>query len=1201
MHYFFLEKQSPLTQRWQVRQVAFDSKYRYLYYTKSLSHVDIQEVMTRGHDGDHSPSGSPHSSGGTSSRKVKWSGKVKVTQLRYAADEYMVRPGSADFDERLLLTLVVVGFERPLENFRSGQGRVTSSGNRSLGTPSEKSYSLWSSVSRRRSTSRLSSARLGDSDGDGDDGGCAGGVGGGGGGGGGGDDAHQPLLHNADPEVPDPEAPSGFLHMPSYPVNESLDEDFEDEDENMFRDIDLVPDDDDAEDEEETSLAASEAGSDDGSGDDDDADDAEDVVFNSPPSTPTGSARSSSYSFFSRRRRGAGGAGGGGNVKDEKTVQLHFRAANYDVFRIVSLRVRQALVRHGLCGPLHAGLPPYDPRNGIALATVPLHLRHAFRRLNDVVFYSLQIGHVVYVRQQREVRGMEGYLCITHDSILLLQLDGKCPRWLDLEDIVGVQYVLHSNHSFISIRAAEPYPDFVFIPIIPSYPPNSSFDAEECVEGIVSMVRRLLMQRLRAGEEVALAPVSSRRVSVQTAEETEEYDILCHIHDLSPTYTDVFKYIAQEQSTGAVPLRWRWDNSKTPTHFTFKRDLYHALEREEGEDSEDDDDVALNRSQRRPFVGVGVGAAAHAHLIESLVPSRQQQHLSASGGRLASAVAVSVNRSAIYASAAPRTTAPSASSYATSPPTRSAIARQDSLCSNASFTPATMTQLMAPPSRGAELRAKRRLLVTRTDRRGTGPSDASGTAATASGDRPPHPPLPAPPAISAPAAGTSPRAVTAASGAATAPRVVLTTLPAEAAGATRGASVVASPLPGVRTHGSAVVGASVSPHRERAGQPTQPTAASTRSPSSRPNTYGLVPSHAHTDPAQLDFWLSAAAPPVAPVATAQKGVHLSEIHSSLLAQSPPLVAAGMPTAPSPSHSQPPPPQTSSLSSFGHYQTSSTSVSGSERPSLVPPVNLRGAATVMTATAAATVFGGASAGSGCSSRVSTPAPSGAAAVPAFSSSPHSVSSVPVASSAAPGTTQRAHSSSAGRHDSTTNGSRSPQEVTHTTENMSTGRGDAEEDEESDEDFDSEDMEDMLQRPESRTPPPPAAAAAAVTATAGAGTAGGGSSTLASPSAPRDSVEQGRADNPTTAAAAAGAAAGGAPRERSGTATRTGDNAAFVPVSDGVVTQVVLTAEMLPGYNGHRDEDLRSDAASAPSPSLQARPDMVAFIPPAALPR
>ncbi|CAG9579436.1 hypothetical protein LMJF_31_2570 [Leishmania major strain Friedlin] len=1110
MHYFFLEKQSPLTQRWQVRQVAFDSKYRYLYYTKSLSRADIEEVMTRCHDGDPSSGACHNSSSGTSSRKVKWSGKVKVTQLRYAADEYIVAPGSSDFDERILLTLIVVGYERPLGRHRS-RGKVVSSGNRSIGGTSEKSFSLWSSVSRHYSTSRISSVRLGDSDGDADEDAASKTTG-----------VHQPLLLNAENDMPEPESPSGFLHMPSYPVNESLDEDFEDEDENMFRDIDLVPDDE--EDEEETSVAASEAETEEGS-DDSDADDGDDVAFNSPPSTPTGSTRSG-YSFFSRRQQSTKG---GGKAKDGTMVQLQFRAANYDVFRIVSLRVRQALVRHGLCGPLHAGLPPYDPRNGIALATVPLHLRHAFRRLNDVVFYSLQIGHVVYVRQQREVRGIAGYLCITHDSILLLQLDGKCPRWLDLEDIVGVQYVLRSNHSFISIRAAEPYPDFVFIPIIPSYPPNSTFNSEECVEGIVSMVRRLLMQRLRAGEEVALAPISSCRLSIQTAEDIEEYDILCHINDLSSTYTDVFKYIAQQQSTGAVPLRWRWDNSKTPSHFTFKRDLYHALEREEGEDSEDEDEAALSRSQRRP--SVASAAASHAHMVESLVPSRQQQHLSTGGGLVAVPVSAPASSGAICVHAAARSTLCKAPSCASQQPSRSALPPQDLLYSNASFMPATMTQLMAPPSRGAELRAKRKLLVTRTDRRNAGVAEA---ARNATGHH--QPPLSRPPQPAGVTAGTN---LGLAQESSAAPDITLATAPVSSTPPEGAAPSALPPRPSTGSREAAIgaPAASLGPPPQKDAQRASSTPLSTRPASSKPNTYGLVPSQHHTDPATLDFWFSTAAPPVAPVATAQKGVHLSDIHSS--------VHHGQPAAQHQLATQP-----TGAASGGH-----------ERLGVVPPVNQRGVSAAPAAPAVKLVCG--VPGMFGSSLTSTTTPVGAA------SAPHSFASAPIAGGAFSSALQRAHSPSAGHGGSATNSSCSPKEVTHTTENMSNDRA-ADEDEESDEDFDSEDMESMLQRPESRAPP----AAAGTTTPAAAAAGASGESAL-------------------------GAAGAMAAEMKDGVVMST-DGAAFVPVGGGVVTQVVLRAEMLPGYGGRRDKDHRSDAASSPSPSLQARPEMVAFISPVALP-
>ncbi|KAG5497701.1 hypothetical protein JKF63_03967 [Porcisia hertigi] len=1075
MHYFFLEKQSPLSQRWQVRQVAFDSKYRYLYYTKSLSRRDIEEVMMRSHEVDHSFGASLNSSDGTCGRKVKWSGKVKVTQLRYAADDYIVAPGSSDFDERFLLTLIVVGYERPLKVHRS-RGKVVGSSNRSMSGTSEKSFSLWSVASRHRSTSRLSSVRPSDSDGDVDVDAAADVTG-----------VTQPLLANTEHDVREPEAPSGYLHMPSYPVNESLDDDFDDEEENMFRDIDLVPDDE--EDEEETSVEASENEED---SDDCDGDNSHAAALNSPPSTPTGSARSG-YSFFSRQRRGAKGCG---MAREERTVQLHFRAANYDVFRIVSLRVRQALVRHGLCGPLHAGLPPYDPRNGIALATVPLHLRNAFRRLNDVVFYSLQIGHVVYVRQQREVRGIEGYLCITHDSILLLQLDGKCPRWLDLEDIIGVQYVLHSNHSFISIRAAEPYPDFVFIPIIPCYPPNSTFDSEECIEGTVSMVRRLLIQRLRAGEEVALAPVSDQRISAQTAEDIEEYDALCHISDLSDTYADVFQYIAQEQTTGHVPLRWRWDNSKTPSHFTFKRDLFHALEREDGDDSDDDDEANASRSQRRPLLSAA--AASHAHMVESVVPSRQQQHLSTDKGLLGIPASATVSRSAAHYPAA-HPSSSNASPPASRKPSRNPFPQQEgSLYWNTSFMPATMTQLMAPPSHRAELRAKKKLLVTRTDRRNPGNAKAAEDIV---GNTPPtllalpsaaHTVTGANPGQRQEAAATQPIAPTKASAAgAPAPGGTTAMFPSPHSSSSPG------PVTGVAP-------AAARPTPQKGGQTASPALGSTRPTTAKPNTYGLVPSQQHTDPAALDYWFSAAAASssVAPVATAQKGVQLSKIHSSIQ---------------------------------------------QEKTSIPQPLS-----TQLAGTAAGV--------SGSSSSRPTPAPAPTGSTLTFLGN---------ASGSRPGLTQCAPSSSSVPLDSITNASRSPREVTHTAENISKKMPSGE-DEESDEDFDSEDMEDMLQRPEGLVPPPATGATALAPAAS---------------TAPRG---------------AASAAAGATTGERKDAVIMGTDGAAFVPIGDGVVTQVVLTAEMLPGYRGHRDKDRRSDGASAPSPSLQARPELVAFIPPTALP-
>lgn len=628
MQYFFLEKQSPLTQRWKVRQIAFDPKYRYLYYSSPVSQSELEAAA-------QAAAIAELSGREEDVPQVTWRKKIKVKALDYMADDYAIPPTSPDFQEKMLLTMMVTGYERKLERpvkaskkRRSGKGKASGGGD----------YRCICSEDPLESTGRSNSDRFS-------------------GFGSNSVNAKGGYHHNAtadtsgvsnnsksaaEEDPPPPEPPSPVLHLEGYDVGlVAQQEEVEDAEENLFRDIELVPDsnpddldaDDDDEDEEE-----------------EDEED-EDVVLQSPTTKALSEAasdeRTSYYSFVSSRTA-------------SKTITVAFRARNYDAFRVVSLRLRQALVRHGLYQPLHAGLPPYDPRNGIAFATVPLHLRYQFRRLNEVVFYSFQHGHAVYVRHLREVRGLSGYLCITHDSVLLLQADGKCPRWVDLEDITGIDYVVKGSRSFVSILATAPMPDFLFIPIFPTYPLVSSFDAESAVEGVVGMLRRLLMQRLRADEDVSLAPLPKcEDLDADNASDVDDYDALCHIRDLTPRYDDVFQYISQNGA--GRPLKWKWGNFKTPKHFTYKKDLAEVLQRDDEDDEEeesDDEDVeAPHREGALP---------AHRRSTPCRIVS---------DGR----------------------------------PLNS------SMSSAASFTTATVAQLLAPPSEAAELRARERLRVTRTD------------------------------------------------------------------------------------------------------------------------------------------------------------------------------------------------------------------------------------------------------------------------------------------------------------------------------------------------------------------------------------------------------------------------------------------------------------------------------------------------------
>ncbi|ORC84527.1 uncharacterized protein TM35_000441830 [Trypanosoma theileri] len=136
----------------------------------------------------------------------------------------------------------------------------------------------------------------------------------------------------------------------------------------------------------------------------------------------------------------------------------------------------------------YRGLPPYDPRNGIPFAHVPMHLWHTFHVLEKSVFYTFLRGDLVG-------RGSDGnlqvslpgaYLCITHDMLLVMRSNGSIPRWVRLQDVHTFEFNTVARRPFFAFLTDDPAPDVLFIPSPPLFGPTAiaNFSAQQSVHHV---------------------------------------------------------------------------------------------------------------------------------------------------------------------------------------------------------------------------------------------------------------------------------------------------------------------------------------------------------------------------------------------------------------------------------------------------------------------------------------------------------------------------------------------------------------------------------------------------------------------------------------------------------------------------------------------------------------------------------------------
>ena len=183
----------------------------------------------------------------------------------------------------------------------------------------------------------------------------------------------------------------------------------------------------------------------------------------------------------------------------------------------------------------YRGLPPYDPRNGVAFAHIPMAVWQTFKALDKAVFYTFMRGNfyalestdcgataaaalfsssgslspLTTVPRLRLVLD-SAYLCITHDSVLCMRESGNIPRWLRLAemqefhwDVVSREGRTNKAAPFCAFLSDAPIPDLFFEPMAPAY----GADAIAAYDPLVG-VRRIA----RVIHDSCFASFSTRRV-----------------------------------------------------------------------------------------------------------------------------------------------------------------------------------------------------------------------------------------------------------------------------------------------------------------------------------------------------------------------------------------------------------------------------------------------------------------------------------------------------------------------------------------------------------------------------------------------------------------------------------------------------------------------------------------------------------------
>lgn len=124
----------------------------------------------------------------------------------------------------------------------------------------------------------------------------------------------------------------------------------------------------------------------------------------------------------------------------------------------------------------YRGFPPYDPRNGIILAHLPLYRWHSFKCLQKSMIYSFVRGDL-YGRTMDNSRTVVllkgGFLCMNHDSVVVLRDEGRAFCKLRLLHVEHFRYNYDCSHPYCAFISDVGHTDIFFVPQPPLFGEDS--------------------------------------------------------------------------------------------------------------------------------------------------------------------------------------------------------------------------------------------------------------------------------------------------------------------------------------------------------------------------------------------------------------------------------------------------------------------------------------------------------------------------------------------------------------------------------------------------------------------------------------------------------------------------------------------------------------------------------------------------------
>ncbi|CAG9579435.1 hypothetical_protein_-_conserved [Leishmania major strain Friedlin] len=177
----------------------------------------------------------------------------------------------------------------------------------------------------------------------------------------------------------------------------------------------------------------------------------------------------------------------GGSVHRGSRIKIVLRMRTDYEFRRFVYVVQTVLGYDKLSARPYRGLPPYDPRNGLIFSVIPMCVWHTFKLLDKTVFYTFLRGDLVgrNAGNQLYVTLRGAYLCITHDSVLVMRDTGNIPRWIKLQEVREFYYNVTSSRPFVAFLSDPGSPDIIFLP----QPPVFGREAIRCFSPSLEVLR----------------------------------------------------------------------------------------------------------------------------------------------------------------------------------------------------------------------------------------------------------------------------------------------------------------------------------------------------------------------------------------------------------------------------------------------------------------------------------------------------------------------------------------------------------------------------------------------------------------------------------------------------------------------------------------------------------------------------------------